>query len=83
MQVESELEATKVVADELGTIIAEQTRRIRLLEAALLLAKEWGVTSRGYDGTMAVSLRKWIDDGMAGPLPPEPEWLREMREALG
>lgn len=33
--VQDELEATKQVVDELSTIIAEQTRRIRTLEAAL------------------------------------------------
>lgn len=57
-------------------------KRIKELEAALRLAVEWGVSSKGYDGTMAFALRKWVDGGFQGPLPEESPWLRDMRETL-
>lgn len=60
----------------------EAATRIEELEAALLRAIEWGVSSKGYDGGMALALRQWIEAGMSGQLPAEPEWLRDMRETL-
>lgn len=61
----------------------EHVGRIAELEDALRLAVEWGVASKGCDGGMARSLRQWIDDGMTGPLPAEPDWLRDMRATVG
>lgn len=46
--------------------------RIADLEAALLLARRWGVSSRGYSGRVAVDLADWIDGGMQGSPPADP-----------
>ena len=50
---------------------------IERLRTALHRAVEWGVASRGHDGGMARKLRDWIDNGMTGDPPEEPDWLRE------
>lgn len=62
--------ATLAVGYRLGR--GPTANRIAGLEAALLLARRWGVASRGYSGRVSVALADWIDDGMQGPPPAEP-----------
>lgn len=62
--------------------LEEIASEIERLRTALHRAVEWGVASRGHDGGMARKLRDWIDSGMTGDLPEEPDWLRDMRETL-
>lgn len=62
--------ATLVVGYRLGH--GPTASRIANLEAAMRLARRWGVSSRGYSGRVAVDLADWIDGGMHGPAPAEP-----------
>lgn len=52
--------------------LAEAKERVAQLEAALQLARKWGVSSRNWSGTVAVDLADWIDGGMDGKAPVEP-----------
>ncbi len=57
-QAQTELEAMEGVLDEYTTIVAEQTRRIRALEAALTHADN--LLMRG-DGVLYIAPRAWIE----------------------
>lgn len=48
----------------------ELAARIAELERALRLIREWCL-GQGYSGTVNLEMRKWIDAGMTGPIPPD------------
>ena len=55
-----------------------RTENRRLLDALQRLA-DWGGLpgSDRYSGTIAEDAMRWFRDGMAGPLPPLPDWATE------
>jgi len=47
------------------------------LEAALMLAAQWGISSDGYSAEVAGNIRAWIIGGMKGPAPKAPDYYPE------
>jgi hypothetical protein len=60
----------------LWEIDKRKSARISELEAALRLARKWGLSSTGYHGGVAVDLADWVDGGMVGNAPVPPAHLQ-------
>lgn len=49
---------------------------------ALKILRAWNSGTAGFDGQVVVTLNKWIDAGMSGPIPfPDNPFFREWAEA--
>lgn len=46
----------------------------RKLEESLRLAAKWGMRSNGFSADVSDAIRNWIDGGMKGNPPKEPEY---------
>lgn len=96
--IEAERAAVDTLQTELATMIgahAEANYRVQTAEHerdearaeiaklrdALLLAREWCM-NRGFSPMAQIALQRWIDDGMTGPLPELPEYVRRDQSAL-
>lgn len=49
---------------------------------ALGRLRKWGDMGDGYSAGLMMDVRDWIDGGMAGELPPMPEWAVERLQAI-
>lgn len=51
---------------------------------ALMVLRAWNSGTAGYDGTVVVTINKWIDDGMNGPIPwPDSPFFAEWAKGKG
>lgn len=55
--------------------LADLRRDRERLRSALRRARDWSVSSHGYECRQSIIMAEWIDGGMVGDLPPLPAYL--------
>lgn len=64
-------------------VFADQNTPLRMF-IALRLLRAWNSGTEGFDSTVVITVNKWIDDGMKGPVPwPNSPFFAEWAEANG
>jgi hypothetical protein len=63
---------------ELATVTAQRDQ----MEAALMLAARWGISSDGYSAEVSSRIRCWIIGGMKGEAPKAPDYYPANVQAM-
>jgi hypothetical protein len=64
----------KLHDEALDALIAERDQ----LRAALVRARDWGISSKGFSARQCLVIADWVDAGMKGELPPLPYYYLKL-----
>lgn len=71
---DSSVEFLEEIPNEVRLYVGRLKYERDQMEAALMLAAQWGISSDGYSAEVSSRIRCWIIGGMKGPAPKAPDY---------